>query len=452
MAERSARAVRVTRPFERRISGFTIALATLALGFGTLLLWALDVPLVLRVCLFLVLALVVGSLGALLYESITQPLRGLANVVEAYRSGDYTVRGRHAASSDALGELVNEVNNLGSTLHEQRLRTLEATALLEKLVESIDVAVLAFDGAHRLSLLNPAARRLLGLDSQRVYAGATAEDLAIEELLAEEGTSRVATTVAGRSGRWQVTHGTFREAGVAQHLLVIADVRMALREEERAAWQRLIRVIGHEVNNSLTPIRSLSETLLSMLTQTLPDGPERADAVTALEVIGERTDALGRFLSQYSRLARLPAPRPRWVSMSPLLRRILALDSAHAIELQVEPGLEGRVDEDQFEQALINLVKNATEAQQGRSGRIRIVARNDDAMLTVAVTDEGPGLANPDNLFVPFFTTKPGGSGVGLVLSRQIAEGHGGTLALENRRDAQGAVATLQIPDAARSL
>jgi two-component system, NtrC family, nitrogen regulation sensor histidine kinase NtrY len=452
MVEPALREAGRARPFERRIAWYTIALALLAFLFGMLFVWNMDVPLILRVCLFLVLALVVGALGALLYESITQPLRGLANVVEAYRSGDYSVRGRRAASRDALGELVNEVNSLGATLHEQRLQTLEATALLEKLVESIDVAVLAFDGSHRLSLLNPAARRLLGLDPNALYAGASAEDLAIEELLAEGSAARIATTIAGRTGRWQITHGTFREAGVAQHLLLIADVRQVLRDEERAAWQRLIRVIGHEVNNSLTPIRSLAETLVTLVGSNLAAGGARDDALTALEVIAERTDALGRFLGQYSRLARLPPPRTRWVAMSPLLARILALDAAHAIELDVEPGLEGRVDEDQFAQALINLVKNAAEAQQGRNGRIRIEARNEAETLTVAVKDDGPGIANPDNLFVPFFTTKPGGSGVGLVLSRQIAEGHGGTLALENRSDARGAIATLQIPGAARSL
>jgi nitrogen fixation/metabolism regulation signal transduction histidine kinase len=451
MAERAAGS-KPARPFERRIAWFTIALALPALVFGAGLLWSLDLAIVLRVCLFAVLALLIGGTGALLYESITQPLRGLANVVEAYRAGDYTVRGRRASSRDALGELVNEINSLGATLHEQRLRALEATALLEKLVETIDVAVLAFDGGHRLSLLNPAARRLLGLDSNAFVIGASAVDLALEELLTGEGGAHVATSIRGRQGRWQVTHGTFREGGVAQHLLVIADVRQVLREEERAAWQRLIRVIGHEVNNSLTPIKSLAETLLALMTDVMPAGATREDALTALRVIGERTDALGRFLAQYSRLARLPAPRPRWVRIAPLLEKIAALDSSHAVRLEVEPGLEGRIDEDQFEQALINLVKNAVEAQQGRAGRISITARNEDATLRVAVTDDGPGIANTDNLFVPFFTTKPGGSGVGLALSRQIAEGHGGTLALENRADACGAVATLQIPGAARSI
>jgi nitrogen fixation/metabolism regulation signal transduction histidine kinase len=438
------------RNFERRIASFTILLAAIAILFGAALIWQTGFSLILRICLFLVLTLILGSIGALLYESITQPLRGLANIVEAYRGGDYTVRGRRTASQDALGELVNEVNSLGRTLHEQRLRTLEATALLDKLVATIDVAVLAFDGQHRLSLLNPAAERLLGVASARRARGLTAAELAVEELLAGEGGTSVATSVAGRTGRWQVTHGMFREGGVAQHLLIIADLRQALREEERAAWQRLIRVIGHEVNNSLTPIKSLADTLVGLLAEALPGGPAREDALGALQVIGDRTDSLSRFLAQYSRLARLPAPRRRWVAMTPLLSRIAALDHTHAIEVVSDPRLEARIDEDQIEQALINLVKNAAEAQQGARGRIGISAQNRNSVLTVAITDDGPGIANTDNLFVPFFTTKPGGSGVGLALSRQIVEGHGGTLALENRSDARGAVATLQIPAAAR--
>jgi nitrogen fixation/metabolism regulation signal transduction histidine kinase len=237
---------------------------------------------------------------------------------------------------------------------------------------------------------------------------------------------------------------------MAQHLLVIADVRQALREEERAAWQRLIRVIGHEVNNSLTPIKSLADTLVSVLADALPESTERADALDALRVIGDRTDSLSRFLAQYSRLARLPPPRRHWVALAPILARVAALDRAQPVAIESEPGLEARIDEDQIEQALINLVKNATEAQGSTPGRIAISARRHGTALRVAVTDEGPGIANTDNLFVPFFTTKPGGSGVGLALSRQIVEGHGGTLALENRNDRRGAIATLEIPDAAR--
>ena len=438
---------RVRWPFERRISALTIALAVPATLLGIALLAVLDLSPILRACLILVLIVLVSGIAALLREAIVQPLRGLANVVESYRAGDYTVRGRRTARGDALGDLVGEINDLGRTLHEQRLRAMEATALLDKLVGAIDVAVLAFDGAHELRLANPAATRLLGVEAHGAL-GRTASDLALDEFLDDPRPTRVVGAVAGRSGRWQVTHGVFRESGLVQHLLIVADVREALREEERLAWQRLIRVIGHEVNNSLTPIRSLAETLRDMLQQGAGGG--REEMLEAAGVIADRTESLSRFLAQYSRLARLPPPRPRWVPVAPLLARVAGLDRVHAIEVRSDAGLEALVDEDQLEQALINLVKNALESQGESGGEVVVTARGSDEGLAITVTDSGPGIANPGNLFVPFFTTKPGGSGVGLALSRQIIEGHGGTLRLDNRSDARGAVASLEIPGAAR--
>jgi nitrogen fixation/metabolism regulation signal transduction histidine kinase len=419
---------RVRWPFERRISALTIALVVPAMFLGIALLAVLDLSPILRACLILVLIVLLSGTAALLREAIVQPLRGLANVVESYRAGDYTVRGRRTARGDALGDLVGEINDLGRTLHEQRLRAMEATALLDKLVGAIDVAVLAFDGAHELRLANPAATRLLGVEAHGAL-GRTASDLALDEFLADPRPTRVVGAVAGRSGRWQVTHGTFRESGLVQHLLIVADVREALRDEERLAWQRLIRVIGHEVNNSLTPIRSLAGTLRDMLQQGIGAGGGREEMLEAAGVIADRTESLSRFLAQYSRLARLPPPRPRWVAVAPLLARVAGLDRVHAIEVRSDAGLEALVDEDQLEQALINLVKNALESQGDAGGEVVVTARASDDGLAIAVTDSGPGIANPDNLFVPFFTTKPGGSGVGLALSRQTAALYGSKIA-----------------------
>ncbi|HZF27120.1 MAG TPA: ATP-binding protein [Steroidobacteraceae bacterium] len=448
MAERGARP-RARLAFEQRITILTVALALPAMLLGAALLYWVHLGQILRVCLLIVLVLVIGAIAALLREAIVQPLRGLANVIEAYRAGDYTVRGRRASGRDALGELAGEINDLGRTLHEQRLKAMEATALLEKLINSIDVAVFAFDSAHQLRLANPAAARLLDVPPDFAM-GRSATEVALEEFLEDAGGTRIVASVAGHGGRWQVTHGTFRESGLAQHLLIVADLRQALRDEERLAWQRLIRVIGHEVNNSLTPIRSLAETLRDLVAEALTAGRTRDDALDALDVIADRTDSLGRFLAQYSRLARLPPPKARWVELRTLLGRVAALDPAYRVDVKVDEHLEACVDEDQLEQALINLMKNAVEAQGDDSRPITLVAEGRGDTLAIAVRDSGPGIANPDNLFVPFFTTKPGGSGVGLALSRQIAEGHGGTLSLENRRDTRGAVATLEIPGAAR--
>jgi two-component system nitrogen regulation sensor histidine kinase NtrY len=436
--------------FEGRIAMLSVVLIVPALVFGGAWIWWLDMDRLWRgVSAAALLAILVG-LGTALRKAVREPLRGLTNVVEAYRNGDYTIRSSRERPGDALGDLVHEINSLGDTLRQQRLRALEATALLDKLINAIDVAVLAFDGEGRLRVHNPAAAQLLRLS--RTGVGHIAAEVGLEEFLKDDARSRIVTSLAGRSGRWQITHGTFRESGLAQHLLIISDVRQALREEERLAWQRLIRVIGHEVNNSLTPIRSLAETLQDLLSASLGPGNEREEMLGGLTVIAERTRSLGRFLAQYSRLARLPSPRPRWLELAPLVARVIALEPLHRIEIQIPEDLEVQVDEDQLEQALINLARNAVEAQGDSDGQVIITAHSHHDALVITVTDHGPGLANPDNLFVPFFTTKSGGSGVGLVLSRQVAEAHGGTLSLENRRDTRGAIATLEIPGAARKL
>jgi len=450
-ARRSVSPGRSRLAFERRVIVLSVALTAPALVLGGWLIWRLEVEWIWRVVAAAALLAILVSLCAALRKSVTEPLRGLTNVVEAYRSGDYTIRSSRERAGDAFGELVHEINSLGDTLHQQRLRAMEATALLDKLINAIDIAVLAFDGEGRLRVHNPAAAQLLGLELT-TDVGHSAAEVGLEEFLKEDTRSRIVTSFAGRSGRWQITHGTFRESGLAQHLLIISDVRQALREEERLAWQRLIRVIGHEVNNSLTPIRSLAETLQELLSAALVPGGERDETLSGLKVIAERTRSLGRFLAQYSRLARLPSARPHWLQLAPLIARVVALEPLHRIEIQIPEDLEAYVDEDQLEQALINLARNAVEAQGDSDGHVIITAHNHPDTLIITVTDEGTGVANPDNLFVPFFTTKPGGSGVGLVLSRQIAEAHGGTLSLENRRDTQGAIATLEIPSAARKI
>lgn len=431
-------------PVERRLRRLVALLALPGLLATLALVAQLPLGTSSRVCLALLATLAWGGAAWWLLEAFTQPLRGLANVVESLRAGDYMVRGRTAARGDAFGDLVHEINSLGASLHEQRLRTLEATALLDRLIAAVDVAVYAVDGEGRVRLCNPAGARLLDRPVERVV-GERAEAFGLAELCAVEPGTRVVTAVGGRPGRWQVTLGRFREGGLSQHLLVVADVQRALREEERAAWQRLIRVIGHEVNNSLAPIKSLAGTLRDALAvdgAALPGD----DVREGLRVIEERTHGLGRFLAQYSRLARLPAPRPARVEIAPLLDRVAALGGSPRVRVDSPAGAAAWCDADLVEQALINLVKNAREAA-GESGSVvlRAVPAADGGVV-FEIEDDGPGIANPDNLFVPFFTTKSGGSGIGLVLSRQIAEAHGGTLTLANRADARGAIARVVLP------
>ena len=371
------------------------------------------------------------------------PLQTLANLIEAVRCGDYTLRGRRAARGDTLGEVVREINKLGETLQRQRLESLEATALVHTVLEELDTAVMAFDDSRHLKLVNRAAADLMGRSSESLI-GRSATELRLDELLARESNAVATMTFTGRSGRFEVRKSSFRQGGVPHTLVMVSDLSRALREEERRAWQRLIRVVGHEINNSLAPIKSLAGTLKDMLCGR-PE-PCDADVLEGLSLMGDRADSLSKFVATYSQLARLPAPNKMPISLNALLHRLVALPAYTGVRVSAPFETEVPVDAGQLEQALINLLKNAVEASAGHSADVEVAVGRTRDCVTVEIRDCGPGIANPDNLFVPFFTTKPGGSGIGLALSRQIAEAHGGTLAVENRADGKGAVARMTLP------
>jgi PAS domain S-box-containing protein len=346
-----------------------------------------------------------------------------------------------------------EVNALADTLRGQRMGALEATALLRKVMEEVDVAVFAFDEQDRLRLVNRAGESLLGKPPERLL-GKTARDLGLADALSAEASVVHEMVFPGAMGRWEVRHGTFRQEGRPHRLLVLADVSRALRQEERQAWQRLIRVLGHEMNNSLAPIRSIADSLQSLLARELLPADWKDDAGRGIAVIRDRAAALGRFTEAYSRLARLPPPAPVPVQVAELARRVAGLETRLEVAVVEGPRLTIAADPDQLEQLLINLVRNAADAALETGGGVRLGwARGPRGAreLRLWVEDDGPGLPSTANLFVPFFTTKPGGSGIGLVLCRQIAEGHGGSLVLENRSDGNGCRALLRLPSASPS-
>jgi signal transduction histidine kinase len=253
------------------------------------------------------------------------------------------------------------------------------------------------------------------------------------------------------AGRWEVRRTTFRQDGRPHVLLVIADVTKSLREEELLAWQRLVRVLSHEINNSLAPIKSLAGTLQIMVARQSEAGGGTAVDVTddmrhGLGIIESRADSLSRFMSSYARLARLPAPRRAPVALAPLVHRVAALERRLTVRVEAGEELTLVADSDQVEQALINLIRNAADASLETGGSVRVSWRTEGGTACIEVRDEGKGLSGTTNLFVPFFTTKPEGTGIGLVLARQVAEGHGGSVTLENRDDGVGCVARLRLP------
>ncbi len=393
----------------------------------------------------LVVAVHLGAAFAV-RERISRPLQTVANLLAALREGDYSVRGRGARPDDPLGEVLLEVNALGATLREQRLGAMEAGALLTQVMEEIDVAVLTFDAAGTLKLVNRAGERLLGLPrAHLVNKGGRA--LGLAELLEGPVPRRLNRTFAAEGGPYELRRGTFRQGGLPHQLVVVADLRLALREEEREAWRRMVRVLSHEINNSLTPIQSIAGALRDALVQgpRPPDWDE--DAKSGLGIIERRSESLARFLSAYAKLARLPPPKLAPLELDPWVRRVVALETRLPVEVRPGPGLTVSGDGDQLEQLLINLVRNAVDAAKEQQGRVWVSWRMPTAdAVELWVEDEGPGVGDTANLFVPFFTTKPQGSGIGLALSRQIAEAHGGSLRLENRTEGPGCRARLRLP------
>jgi len=315
-------------------------------------------------------------------------------------------------------------------------------------VEEIDVAIFAFDSGQQLRLVNRAGERLLASPGERLL-GRSAGELGLAECLQGEAQRTLERPFPGTPGgavRWGLRRSTFREGGLPHDLIVLADLSRPLRQEERQAWQRLIRVLGHELNNSLAPIKSMAATLQAFFSREQRPEDWESDLERGLEVISARAEGLSRFMEAYARLARLPQPRVRPVQVQQLLNRVVELETRMKVSLKPGPPLTIQADGDQLEQLLINIVRNAADAALETGGDVMVGWHRDTQSLEITVSDNGPGLANMANLFVPFFTTKPNGSGIGLVLSRQIAEAHGGSLTLENRPAGTGCVAKLRLP------
>ncbi len=370
-------------------------------------------------------------------------LKTLSNLVSALREGDYSVRGRDAERADPVGEVVWEVNALGDKLRTVRLGELEASALLGQVLEEIDVAIFAFDGAGLLRLVNRAGAKLLQRPPSQLL-GRDAASLGMEGLLEGE-TPRRLSEFGGQGGPYELRRSQFRREGLPHTLLVLADLRRVVREEERAAWQRIVRVLSHEINNSLAPIQSIAASLQAVLGR--GDPSEWVDDVrSGLTVVARRSEALSRFLAAYARLAKLPPPTLAPVSVPALVQRVIALDRTQEVRVVPGPPAWVRGDADQLEQLLINLLKNAVEAASETGGGVSIGWEEAPGEVELVVSDEGPGLLDSRNLFVPFYTTKPAGSGIGLVLCRQIAEAHRGTLSLRNAVGRRGCDARLRLP------
>jgi two-component system nitrogen regulation sensor histidine kinase NtrY len=453
---------RVRLLYERRVSLFALLVALPGIVVSGILIWLQAWSTESKFALSFGELLVWWVLAAALHEQTMKPLQTLANVVAALREEDYSFRARGAAQDDALGELSLEVNALADLLADQRIHAIEATALLRRVVEEVDAPLFAFDPDEVLRLVNPAGEKLLQQAAVRLL-GRTAEEIGLGDCLRAQNDALVALPATSASARWLVRQSKFREKGVPHTLLVLSDVSRALREEERSAWQRLIRVLGHELNNSLAPIKSIAGSLSSRLAETELNSEQRRDFERGLAIIEDRTASLNRFLQAYRQLAQMPPPLIREVALHPIIERVAFLETRLRVAISRGPDVLLMVDADQIEQMLINLVRNAVEAAlepvpangsssgaadgtEVRRPQVTLSWVAEGKNVVVTIDDNGPGLLNPSNAFVPFYTTKPAGSGIGLALSRQIAEAHGGSIDLSNLNEHRGCRVKVTLP------
>jgi two-component system nitrogen regulation sensor histidine kinase NtrY len=446
--------------YENRISVYSFLVALPGLIVSTIFVWMQAWTVGSRLGFIAAELFVWWLLALALQEQTTRPLQTLANVIGSLREEDYSFRARNAAPEDALGELSLEVNALADMLSNEKVRTIEATALLQRVVDEIDAPLFAFDPASTLRLVNPAGEHLLRQGKARMI-GRNAKELSLDQCLTADNESVVELNVNESQARWLLRRSSFRQSGVPHTLVVLSDVSRALREEERRAWQRLIRVLGHELSNSLAPIKSIAGSLSSRVSSTQMDAGVRSDLQRGLEIIEARSASLHRFLEAYRRLAQMPPPALREVALEPLITRAATLETRVPVRVRPGPSVAFQADPDQLEQMLINLIRNAADAvlesstsaigkpqpkDETESAKVAVRWDTDARDVMLIIEDDGPGLSNPANVFTPFYTTKPNGSGVGLVLSRQIAEAHGGSIEIANRAAHRGCIVKVVLP------
>ena len=439
-------------PAEARRTGFVNRLVWLAavasipsaLALLALMVYA-KVSVYLTALVGLLLLAVIGYCLTMIKTRLAYQFMSLSNLLEAMATGDYSLRGRRQKGVDPLGELVVQINALADILSAQRFAAEESRLLLGKVINQINVAIFALDADDRVSLANPAAIALYGVPEQTLL-GSSIGSLAAEDLMSAASDSVVEFKFPKRCGRFHIFHDQFREHGSVHRLIFVTDVRVLLRAEERRAWQDLIRVISHEINNSLAPINSISRTLQKTVLSQGAGPAVNADLIEGLQVVEDRSGSLKSFIKNFGRLSKLSPPAKQSVAISKLIQGVIPLFDHRRINCVKSSEVMIEADPVQMEQVLINLLKNADEAMSDSQGSIGISWTVNAGQLEIRITDEGCGIANPANLFVPFYTTKDQGSGVGLALCRQIIEAHGGFLSLANRDDAVGCVATIELP------
>lgn len=392
-------------------------------------------------------SIIIGFANYRIRQNTVYQFRTLNNLLTAMIEGDFSLRVHSFKNNDALDELVRSINGLAQRLSYQRSGSVESQLLLRVVIDHIVVAIVALTENNEVRFSNAAAQRFHFPESGALPAELLQQLPLVQEV--PSGYSQVVELSLGNIlGKFHIHVEEFREAGVKHKLLFITDVGTLLRSEERKAWQRLVRVISHEINNSLSPIVSISQTLMRLLNKLNNESELDKSLLDGLTIIADRASGLRHFVESYEQLAKLPEPNRQKTSIKNVIERVCFLFRDYQIHVMDMTDMQVYIDPIQVEQVLINLIKNSTEslAQSNPTGLITIRCFFTEKSFKLMVLDEGRGISNPDNIFVPFYSTKKNGSGIGLVLCRQIIEAHGGWLIVSNRIDGQGVCASIELP------
>jgi two-component system nitrogen regulation sensor histidine kinase NtrY len=431
-------------PYQTRQKWLIAAIASPGLLISIVFILSTDQSLQFRILSVIILLALCFIFVALLLRESTNMMLTVSNLAGSIADGEYSMRGQVIDKNDKLCQVFEALNQLADELKNQKYSEIEHTGLIENILQSIDIAVFAFDDSGRLTMANSAADKLYNVE-KLMEKGLTSHSLDLTPFIENMPKGIIDRQFPGQNGYWQMQLNRFRQDGEARDLLLISNVSKAFKEQERDSWQRILRVLGHELNNSLTPIRSMSESLLTLISSKNKPDDWQEDVESGINLINKRTHAISRFMQDFSKLAKLPTPSTRLTDFKGIIERCCQLLGESNFNLQSGDSVEIIADADQLEQLLINILKNGIEASpEGEKVAVSWFTQNES--LICEITDNGSGIANFDNLFVPFFSTKQTGSGIGLVLSRQIAEAHDGSFDLSNRSDGSGCVARLVLP------